>query len=110
MNEYTVAFANRGGLWGEPSYYSLHSEAGAGFNPLVNKLITAEVWTLNTDTSTLEILEDVMLYAMEACLERGSCDGVFHVSLHTGVPTAANELVETGYQREPLRFSNWTVR
>ena len=110
MKQYIVAFANSGGLWAEPAYYSLHAEAGAGFNPLVNGAITTDIWSIGVETSTLEISRDVLMYAIEACLDRGSCDGVFYVSLHTGVPTAANESVETGYQREPWRFSNWIIR
>ena len=110
MNEYTVTFANSGGLWAEPSHYSLHSVSGPGFNPLLNRPITPDVWTIGLETSTLEIPEDTIMYAIRVCLEGGSCEGVFYVSLHTALSTAANELVETGYQREPCHFSNWRIR
>ena len=107
MAQYTVEFANSGGLWAAPTHYSLHAESG--FNPLFNGPITPGIWTIGIDTSTLEVSKDVLLYAGNVCLGRGSCDGLFHVSLHTGVPTEANEFVESGYEREPLRFSHWRV-
>ena len=109
MNQYPVTFANSGGLWAEPQYYSLHALVDGGFPPLFNGPISGDIWSLGVETSTLTVSEDAVMHSVLVCLESGSCGGVFYVSLHTGLPTAANELVDVGYQREPLRFSNWRV-
>ena len=110
MEQYTVEFANRGQLWSAPSHYSIHGGTGVGFNPLLNRPVTPDVWSVGANISTLTVSKDVLIDAIWAYEDLTSHTGVFHISLHTGVPSAANELTEAGYQREPLRASSWNAR